>query len=309
MTSSESLANVSELVMSLSLVPSRTERSGDGDDDVYDIDDGRGSWACIDIRAEDMRIDRTYQPIERFDPVRVAAIAATWHWGLYDPIKVALYIIDGEEIPHVINGQHRLAGAIIRYGPRILLPCYVGAVEQKEAARIFADADLNRRKLSEAIKINAEVIADDPHAINLVGILARYGWTLALNGKTTSTKMACASALKRIYRDSRGGPERLDRTIRVATAAWGHTTHTANHAFLGGIARFLRDYGDDADDRILVGALARKTYAELILVDASKIAARLCVKTGGANYEPVSLAILDAYNHGRGARRIAPRAA
>lgn len=261
------------------------------------------------LRAGDLQIDRKYQPKDRYDERKAERIAKEWDWTQYEPVKVGIYE-DGSA--WLIDGQHRLKAALMRFGDDVQLPCYVvGQVSVEDAALIFANADKNRTRLATHHKFAALLTAQDAEALRIVETLRRHGWNLVTNGSTSAGNVACVATVQRLYRDAKGGPERLDQTMRVIAQAWGtHQPKAVSAIVIGGVGRFLKLYAKDPrfDEGHLVKRLRETVIEELLGPEAGAIAVQLGMRVGDQNNLAVAYAIRDRYNHNRRKHlRIGPR--
>jgi hypothetical protein len=149
------------------------------------------------IGVERLAIDESYQRATDSTSSRrlIAGIAAAWNWNLCQPLVIsrrtdgALYVIDG---------QHRLSGAIAR-GDIPHLPCVV--VTGADEAQTFIALNSKRQKLSQGDVFNAMLAAGDDAAKTTAKILEETGWTLTRNHTISIVgRLNCAPMIAKAVR-------------------------------------------------------------------------------------------------------------
>jgi hypothetical protein len=150
--------------------------------------DGRARLKCNPIvgplpvlqycAPEQLLIDETYQRSLECETSQalIRRIAASWDWGLCQPLFVARRSDGGL---YVVDGQHRLAGAVLR-GDIAQLPCVVthfDGAEQEAAA--FVALNQQRRPLSALDLFKAALTSGDPAALRIKDALDEAGLKLS----------------------------------------------------------------------------------------------------------------------------------
>lgn len=259
------------------------------------VDEDGQPWVLMVVCASELSIDTSYQTARRFNQTKAEDIAAHWDWALCDPIKVGLYP-DG--MFYIVCGQHRVYAARARFGDDVELPAYVGETTSEKAARIFAREDLVRRRVDTATRFGALLRYGDAESMAIVEIAGKHGWSVSTSGSPSTRSLACIALLQRCLRQ-KSGSERLDRVLRVLTAAWGHQKNTGSHFLIGGLNRFLRDHETTVDDNRLIDRLRSVPPEEVMGPMARRYALELGRHNQAStqNYLPVSLVIRDLYNY------------
>lgn len=129
------------------------------------------------LPPSELEIDSAYQrSIETGESQSlIRAIAAGWNWDLCQPLVVSRR----EDRFFVIDGQHRLAAALLR-GDIQQLPCVVGAYPTMQAeAATFTALNDRRRPLSALDKFKAAVASGEDEAVEILAAIERSGLKLA----------------------------------------------------------------------------------------------------------------------------------
>lgn len=149
------------------------------------------------IAVERLAIDESYQRATDSGTSRrlIAGIADAWNWNLCQPLVVSRRP-DGSLF--VIDGQHRLCGAI-RRGDIPHLPCVV--VTDADEAQTFIFLNTKRQRLSQGDIFNAMLAAGDESAKATAAILEQTGWKLTRNHSITVTgRLNCAPMIVKAVR-------------------------------------------------------------------------------------------------------------
>jgi hypothetical protein len=151
---------------------------------------------------EQLLIDETYQrSLENEGSVTlIRKIAASWDWGLCQPLFVARRSDGGM---YVVDGQHRLAAAVMR-GDIPQLPCVVSHFDTPEAeAGAFVALNQQRRPLNALELFKAALVAGEPEAIEIRRCLDMAGLRLANTTNNQGMKagqVGNIGGLQRCYR-------------------------------------------------------------------------------------------------------------
>ena len=128
-----------------------------------------------------MRVDAAYQrslASER-SVALIRRIAAGWSWAKYQPVNAARRPGD---LYAVIDGQHRLAAALLR-GDIPNLPCYVmPRMSLAEEAGAFMALNRDRVQMHQTALLKARLTAGDLDARQVVDVCAAAGVRLVSSG-------------------------------------------------------------------------------------------------------------------------------
>jgi hypothetical protein len=151
------------------------------------------------IAVERLAIDESYQRATDRPASRrlILRITNRWDWSLCQPLVISRRD-DGSLF--VIDGQHRLSGAIGR-GDIPHLPCVV--VTAADEAMTFIALNTHRQKLSQGDVFNAMLAAGDDAAKTTADLLDETGWKLTRNHSISVTgRLNCAPMIARTVRKS-----------------------------------------------------------------------------------------------------------
>ena len=133
-----------------------------------------------------LRIDDAYQRSLDTAPSQglIRRIAENWDWGLCQPLVVSRR--DGNHF--VIDGQHRLAGALLR-NDIAMLPCVVVEYPSPQAeAAAFVEINKARRPLSALDIFRARVASGDEEANAVNETIERAGLQLSTHSNNTAMR-------------------------------------------------------------------------------------------------------------------------
>lgn len=180
----------------------------------------------------------------------------------------------------VIDGQTRVEG--MRRLGMVDVPClvYENLTPALEAA-LFADFQTKRRGMHSASRFLAQVIAEEPEAVDINAIARKAGFKISVQGSRSGTpEIAAVGALEFAYRGTQSkrrkdrDPELLKDVLDVIQGAWPRLPDTAKGAVMvKGIAWYLARDPDDlkklrpankvVDYERLIDRLQRVTPSEL----------------------------------------------
>ena len=146
---------------------------------------------------------------------------------------------------HVIDGQHRVE-LCKQFGYLQPLDCliYRNLTLAAEAEMFLVLND--RRSVQPIDKFKVRVEAQDPVAVALNELLARYGWTVR-NGKSKGY-FGAISALEKIYTGWGKTPTQnigiCESVISIVSAAWDNNADGAQHTIITGLGMIFMKYGD-----------------------------------------------------------------
>lgn len=152
-------------------------------------------WIGVDQLSIDAAYQRSIDAVNSLKLIR--SMVRQWDWRLCQPLAVVRRD-DGEM--YVVDGQHRLAGAIAR-GDVPHLPCVVTRPETVAAeAEMFVALNTRRRQLSQSDIFNASLAAGDAAAIEIRDTATRLGFAFARHSNPTAWKpgeIHCGPMLQR----------------------------------------------------------------------------------------------------------------
>lgn len=152
------------------------------------INAARGRMPVLQyLPPQELAVDPAYQRSAESEASQqlIRSIAAHWNWDLCQPLVVSQR---GDAGMYVIDGQHRLLGALLR-GDIGQLPCvvvrYDGAAQEAAA---FVKLNQLRRALSGLEIFRAAVASGEQEALAIVAALAKAGLRVAPHTNNASWK-------------------------------------------------------------------------------------------------------------------------
>ena len=191
------------------------------------------SRSIEDLAPERVTIDPTVE--RNLDQRRVAKIAAELR---IDAIGVPTVSrrVGGAHI--VLDGMHRFAALTVAGLGDVPVPVavYTGLTLEQEA-ELFRLLN-NTKGLSAADKFRIALVEGDPESQAIDAIVSKNGYTTRAGAPNSAIAV---TAMAHIYRRDQG--DTLNRTLAVASGAWGHRKHAANQTVLNALAAMLFRYG------------------------------------------------------------------
>jgi hypothetical protein len=186
-----------------------------------------------------LSVDPTYQRATDSEASRriILGMVKQWNWTLCQPLVVARRT-DGSL--WVLDGQHRLAGAIER-GDIPYVPCVISSsLDHTEEARTFVELNTRRQKLTQSQIFHGMLAAGDPDAKQVQLLLDETGWRVR---RTTNTAiygpgdLECAPMLTRMLAQRGEGTVRF--ALTVLRAAYPETAVRQSATFLKAVAELF----------------------------------------------------------------------
>lgn len=250
------------------------------------------------VAVSDLIVDEDYQ--REAIAAHVAGIAKNWDDDAFGVIHVAERD-DGSL--RVVDGFQRLSAARERAITHV--PALVTKSRgQKHEAELFG-RDNKRRGLSTHQLFKADVCAGKPDAVAVYEAITSAGLNvrgMKANGRRQSIGgvKQCQTAYRRMG-GGEAGEAHVKEVLTMLRTTWGQQHHeTAYHcAVIGGLAFFLRRFGDNVDRKRLRGLMERQSPNKLMgNGDTFKM------MSGTTRDEGVARAFFEVYNTRMGARRL-----
>jgi hypothetical protein len=251
------------------------------------------------LPVSDLAVDRKYQRI--LDKNWCNKTAQRWRPELAQALEVSVRQSEsyGEQF-FVIDGQHRLEAAKIRGIPA--LPCIIHRdLASQDEATLFVQLQKNRRPLGSIDLFWAMFHSNDPSAVRIAEICEKHGFIIARKlGDNANNKIACVSALQRVYRYGEGT---LEETLSVLRDTWDGQHDSLLRNVVQGLGRFIQAFA------------LHENYAHGALVDklkATSVTSLAAIGEGRARDFKLSApngfarAVLEQYNHRRQHRKLPP---
>lgn len=145
----------------------------------------------------------------------INGIAARWRWDLCLPLLVSRRPDGGH---YVVDGQHRLAGALLR-GDIPVPPCFIRDLDGAEAeAALFRDMNRARKSMSTLDDYHASVAAGDESLSKIDGMVRESGLSIARHSQPkgwAAGEISCVAGIRRHLK------QRGEAVVRSALKAMG----------------------------------------------------------------------------------------
>lgn len=198
----------------------------------------------------------------------------------------------------VIDGQHRIAGALLRDDIK-KIPCYVVPdLDQKQQAENFVAINRDRAQLHPLAIHHALVLMGDPVALKVKDVCEEADVSIARqpapNGQTKPRETAALGAITAGLRIH--GEENVIAALMIVPEAYKLTPGMMRSSILKVLMRFFKLTGvRNVDRRALIFVLREKDPATL-----ETEAALYCNKNGGRREDAMFNSICRRYRKQRG---------
>ena len=204
----------------------------------------------------ELRIDDSYQRSIDTGPSRslIKAIAENWDWRMCMPLVVSKRD-DGSL--YVIDGQHRLAGALMR-GDIPFLPCCVavyGGVADEAA--MFVAMNRSRRAMNRLDDFHAAQAGGDKESLQIAALIEGVGFTVSRKTGSHSWvpgEVAFTSAIAKFLR--KHGEAVVRKALQMMADAFPDERLNAGSSVFAGLCKILVAPPEDfAEDRLFKALL------------------------------------------------------
>ena len=168
--------------------------------------------------------------------------AANFDLYQINPVKVSRR----DNMNYVMNGQHTIEVVfMVSESRETPVWCMVyNDLDYEQEAHIFANQQKYQNPLSAFDVFNADIEAGEDKPIIIKELVESYG--LKLTPKRTICSICAVSCLEKIY--DKYGYHILDRTLRLAVAAWEGESQSLSATMLRGISHLIVTFGDQLRD-------------------------------------------------------------
>lgn len=246
---------------------------------------GKLAWK----KKSELSVDHLYQ--RQLSQPKCKRIAAEFNWAAFG-VLVVVERPDGTLA--VTDGQHRLAGAMLRSDIEVV-PCVIfeGDGRLKSEASDFLTINKNRKPLTGLETFRAMVISNDPAAEKINQMIEDAG--LELSNKKSPKAISCIKTISDRMKDD---PEVMQRIWPLALKfTEGHGIEKKIIDAMHYAERFLTD--DRGDDRSLLETENRKKLFEVGYDVVMKSIFSAAVYRGRSNGAALAEGLINALNHRR----------
>lgn len=194
----------------------------------------------------------------------------------------------------ILDGQHRTKALLLAGFKVWRAEIHEGLNTQEEAA-LFLCKNVESARVSAYDSFKACLSASMALETDIAAVLSKHGLEMASSASINRVgAVITVQNLVRLY-----GVENLDRTLGVLDLAFGRVERTWDGTFLGGVGKFLGEYGDLVNQARLVERMQAKGGPQRWLQQALENA--LSESGGGAANARVQgcfRALIKTYNAG-----------
>ena len=220
--------------------------------------DDKCSYEYKRMPAAWLETDFSYQ--RKIDAARVERIVNSFDPRLVNEVKVSFR--DGKF--YVFDGAHTLSALKRIHGEEaFMVDCkvYYG-LSYEDEAYLFALQSGESKDVAFNTRLRALMISGSQEATDFRAHTARAGFQLA-DGAGSATKNTIAAIAKayRLYKEY--GPEQYVQILQLIADTWNGAAWSVTGYLLGGVAVFLREYGEEYSRGRFIKRLRSATYETL----------------------------------------------
>ena len=256
--------------------------------------DDKCSYEYKRMPAAWLETDFSYQ--RKIDAARVERIVNSFDPRLANEVKVSFR--DGKF--YVFDGAHTLSALKRIHGEEaFMVDCkvYYG-LSYEDEAYLFALQSGESKDVAFNTRLRALMISGSQEATDFRAHTARAGFQLA-DGAGSATKNTIAAIAKayRLYKEY--GPEQYVQILQLIADTWNGAAWSVTGYLLGGVAVFLREYGEEYSRARFIKRLRGATY-EMLREEARR-------QQRGSSDVAHALAVAKLYNLTGGRGTVDPR--
>lgn len=179
----------------------------------------------------------------------------------FDPDAIGvIYVSERDDRFYVLDGQTRREAVMDLWGPKEKVPCLVYAdLTREDEARLFAQFNEKRTKPRPLDIFRAKVMAGDTVACAITDMVEHLGLIISAG---LGPKVSCVQHMTAVYHH--GGPDVLERTLRVIVNAWGADQKSVQGTIVQGVGLLVSRHRSTINDDRLVQALSGVSPEQVI---------------------------------------------
>lgn len=223
----------------------------------------KGNPPSVENRSPtELRLDDSYQRStdNGASKALIKRIATGWDWRMCLPLVVSKRD-DGSL--WVIDGQHRLAAALLR-GDIQFLPCCVGVYGSvADEAAMFVAMNRARKPMNRLDDFHAAIASGDSEAIEITKLITEAGFTVSRKTGSQSWRpgeVAFTSAISKVLR--KHGAKVCADALRTMQEAWPGEVLNAGASMFTALTKLAISPPDGFDHSRLFRALRKRTQRE-----------------------------------------------
>jgi hypothetical protein len=199
----------------------------------------------------------------KLDVARARRYARKFDWRLFQTVSLNQRE-DGSL--NLVDGQHRVAAAVIVWGPQVSVPCTLtkyGDVGQEAGA--FDEINSSRSPLLFQTRFNARLLAGRPDAVALSALIEEAGLQIGPGkwvNESRPGEITVLGTLSRMY--NRYGPMAVAEAVGVLKASWGDDPQAYRAALLEATGLLHVLYPGQVRPERLIGQLRLRTPEQVV---------------------------------------------
>jgi hypothetical protein len=189
-----------------------------------------------------------------FNKNHAKKIADNYDFDRFDPVRVTLP--NGKGIYHIVEGQHRHAATVMRFGDQQRIPCIVAPVQTPaEAAQLFDGVNGMRWRVDPVASYRVRLTAGEQTENAIERIIRHRGYKVG-SMREGSRNINAVGALISIFHIN--GPKVLDDVLQVLSATWPADPRATTSSLLRGYGALLGEYGSKVNWQTLKENVSKK---------------------------------------------------
>lgn len=208
-----------------------------------------------DCRFEKIKVDLLHSQLEyqrKLDYEKVKDIASNWDWGMFD--MPCVNFRDG--MYSVIEGQHTVAGAKMKFGTNIELLCKVKLnLTKVEESEWFYKESIKKGQQTAETKYRARLIAEDKELLKLIDDLQVAGLILKVNTPSGKCVVDAIKTIEEIHNQMND----IDfiSCFKLLKETWHGDSESLRMSFLRGMVKFYETFSLDFNEKRFITALSK----------------------------------------------------
>jgi len=240
-------------------------------------------------RFEKIKVDLLHSQLEyqrKLDYNKVKEIASNWDWGKFD--MPCVNFRDG--MYSVIEGQHTVAGAKMKFGTNIEIMCKVKIdLTEEEESKWFDEEAEKKRGQELDTRYRAKLLSKNPKLMKLIADLKIAGLILKINIPNGRCVIDAIKTIENIHEEMND----IDfiSCFKLLKETWDGDIESLRAPFLRGMSKFYETFSSDLNEKRFVTALS-KVQPNYIKSEVSRDISR------DKEYVKYARAICKQYNKG-----------
>lgn len=209
----------------------------------------------------------------------------------YDPMIFGTILVSYRDNRYwIVDGQHRVEVAK-RLGIKTVWCQVIEGLTYEQEATEFHKINTRRVPLNANQKFHALVESKDNVALNIVGILNKYGMVYSRRGQEFVPNCITAiGSVQTIY--AKCGAEQLDTVLRIVKRTWNGDHVSLRAEILKGLNTFISNY--IYNEETLIKALEKLKPLDLITMARASVISRRTGRSDGTCFH-IAKTIRDLY--------------